>query len=138
LLFRRLAAVLRPGGALAAQCGGAGNIDRLRTICAEVAAEEPFAPCFEGFGEPWNYAGTDETEERLAAAGFVDVRCWLQPWTIEPPEPAEFLRTVCLGPHMDQLPEELQAPFVARVLEREPDPLQLQYVRLNIEARAAA
>jgi trans-aconitate 2-methyltransferase len=135
LLFRRLATVLRPGGAIAAQCGGAGNIEGLRTICAAVAASEPFAPHFEGFDEPWNYAGAAETEARLVAAGFVDVRCWLQPWTIEPPEPAEFLRTVCLGPHMDRLPEELQAPFVTRVLEREPDPLQLEYVRLNIDAR---
>jgi trans-aconitate 2-methyltransferase len=138
LLFRRMRAVLRPNGAIAVQCGGAGNIDRLRTICAEVAASEPFAPYFEGFDEPWNYAGAKETETRLEAAGFDQVRCWLQPWTIEPPEPAEFLRTVCLGPHMDQLPEELQAPFVEQVLEREPEPLQMDYVRLNIEARAAA
>lgn len=135
LLFRRLAAALRSGGAIAAQCGGAGNIDRLRKICGEVAAAEPFAPFFEGFDEPWNYAGAEETEARLLAAGFVDVRCWLQPWTIEPPEPAEFLRTVCLGPHMDRLPEELRMPFVERVLEREQNPLQMEYVRLNIEAR---
>ncbi len=39
---------------------------------------------------------------------------------------------------MDRLPEELQAPFVEKVLEREPDPLQMEYVRLNIEAHAAA
>jgi trans-aconitate 2-methyltransferase len=135
LLFRRLAAALRPGGAIAAQCGGAGNIDRLRTICAEVAASAPFAPHFEDFDEPWNYAGAEETEARLAAAGFVDVRCWLQPWTIEPPEPAEFLRTVCLGPHIDRLPDELRTPFIEQVLVAEPEPLRLEYVRLNIEAR---
>jgi trans-aconitate 2-methyltransferase len=138
LLFRRLEAVLRPGGAIAAQCGGAGNINRLRGICDEVTGEEPFATHFGGFETPWNYAGAKETEARLTAAGFVDVRCWLQPWTIEPPEPAEFLRTVCLGPHMDRLPEELRGPFVERVLEREPVPLRMEYVRLNIEARAAA
>jgi trans-aconitate 2-methyltransferase len=136
LLFRRLAAVLRPGGPLAAQCGGAGNIERLRTICDEVAASEPFAPYFDGFDSPWNYAGVEETEARLEGAGFRQVRCRLQPWMIEPPEPAEFLRTVCLGPHVDRLPEELRAPFIERVLAAEPEPLQLEYVRLNIEARA--
>lgn len=135
-LFRRLVTVLRPGGAIAAQCGGAGNIDRLRKISDEVAASEPFAPCFEGFETPWNYANAEETEARLVAAGFKQVRCWLQPWTIEPPEPAEFLRTVCLGPHIDRLPEALRAPFVERVLDLEPEPLRLEYVRLNIEARA--
>jgi trans-aconitate 2-methyltransferase len=138
LLFQRLAAVLRPGGAIAAQCGGAGNIDRLRAISGKVAASEPFASHFDGFDEPWNYASAEETEARLEAAGFDQVRCWLQPWTIEPPEPAQFLGTVCLGPHMDRLPEELRTPFVERVLEGEPDPLQMDYVRLNIEARATA
>ena len=138
LLFRRLTAALRPGRALAAQCGGAGNIDRLRTISDEIAASKPFAPYFEGFEAPWNYAGAEETEARLDAAGFERIRCWLQPWTIEPPEPADFIRTVCLGPHVDRLPEELRTPFVERVLELEPKPLQLEYVRLNIEARAAA
>lgn len=138
LLFRRLAAVLRPGGALAAQCGGAGNIERLRTISDEVAHSGPFAPYFDGFDPPWNYAGAEESEARLEGAGFGRVRCWLQPWTIEPPEPAEFLRTVCLGPHVDRLPDGLRTPFIERVLEAEPEPLRLEYVRLNLEASAPA
>jgi trans-aconitate 2-methyltransferase len=136
LLFRRIGAALKPGGRLAAQCGGAGNIERLRRIADEVAASEPFAPHFEGFASPWNYAGAEETEARLEAAGFRDVRCWLQPWTIEPPEPAEFLRTVCLGHQVDRLPPELREPFVDAVIAAEPKPLRLEYVRLNIEARA--
>ncbi len=89
------------------------------------------------FGEPWNYAGAEETEERLAPAGFEPARCWLQPWDIVPPEPAEFLSTVCLGPYLDQLPEDLRDPYVADVIALEDDPLVLDYVRLNIEATAA-
>ena len=134
-LFRRLASVLRPGGRLASQNGGAGNIARLKASSAEVAARDPYAPHFEGFGEPWNYAAPEETEERLRAAGFAEARAWLQPWDVTPPEPAEFLRTVCLGPHMDRLPEELRDPFIADVLALEDDPLVLGYMRLNIEAR---
>jgi len=136
LLFRRMRSALKPGGLLAAQCGGAGNIARLREISDEVASREPFAPHFEGFGSPWNYAGAEETEARLRGAGFDEVRCWLQPWTIAPPQPAEFLSTVCLGPQLDRLPEELREPYVATVLAAEPEPFQLEYVRLNIEARA--
>ncbi len=136
LLFRRMRAALKPGGPLAAQFGGAGNIARLRKISDEIAAREPFAPHFEGFASPWNYAGAEETEARLVAAGFSDVRCWLQPWTIQPPEPAEFLRTVCLGHQVDRLPAELRQPFIDAVMAAEPQPLQLEYVRLNIEARA--
>jgi trans-aconitate 2-methyltransferase len=136
LLFRRMRAALKPGGRLAAQCGGAGNIARLREISDEIAAREPFAPHFEGFASPWNYAGAEETEARLEAAGFRDVRCWLQPWTIEPPVPAEFLQTVCLGHQVDQLPSELREPFIDAVMTAEPRPLQLEYIRLNIEALA--
>ena len=135
LLFRRLRAALRPGGRLAAQCGGAGNIDRLRRIAARLQTDDPFAPYFEDFEEPWHYAGPEETERRLRAAGFERPRAWLQPWTVEPPEPAEFLRAVCLGPQLDRLPQELRDPFVEAVLAAEPEPLRLDYVRLNIEAR---
>jgi trans-aconitate 2-methyltransferase len=133
-LFRNLRRLLAPGGRLAAQNGGAGNISRLKRSSAEVASREPYAEHFAGFGEPWNYAAPEETEARLLAAGFAAARCWLQPWDIVPPEPAEFLRTVCLGPHMDRLPEELRDPFVADVLALEDEPLVLDYVRLNIEA----
>jgi trans-aconitate 2-methyltransferase len=135
-LFRRLRAALGPGGRLASQNGGAGNISRLRRSSAEVAGREPYAAHFEGFGEPWNYASPEETEKRLRAAGFAEARCWLQPWDIVPPEPAEFLRIVCLGPHMDRLPAELRDPFIAGVLELEDEPLVLDYVRLNIDAVA--
>lgn len=135
-LFGVLSGTLRPGGKFAAQCGGAGNIDRLREVTREAQEREPYAAHFDGFEEPWNYAGAEETEERLARAGFADARAWLQPWRIVPPSPAEFLATVCLGSHMDWLPEALREPFVADVLAAEPEPLALDYVRLNIEADA--
>lgn len=135
-LFARMRAALRPGGHFAAQCGGAGNIDRLRRNSDAVAAREPYAPHFEGFAQVWNYAGAEETEERLSAAGFEQVRCWLQPWEILPPEPRQFVATVCLAPHLEQLPEELRDPYLDEVLAAEPEPLSLDYVRLNIEAIA--
>jgi trans-aconitate 2-methyltransferase len=136
LLFRRLRATLKPGGRFAAQCGGAGNIADFRERTAEIAARDPYAAFLRDFEEPWNYADVAESEARLEAAGFEDVRCWLQPWEILPPEPAEFLRTVCLGPYIDQLPDELGDRFVAEILAVEPSPLRMGYVRLNIEAVA--
>jgi trans-aconitate 2-methyltransferase len=135
-LFANLRRALKPGGRLASQNGGAGNISKLKASSAEVTAREPYAEHFEGFGEVWNYAGAEETEERLARAGFSEARAWLQPWDIVPPEPFEFLRTVCLGPYVDRLPEELRDPFVRDVMSLEDDPLVLDYVRLNIEATA--
>lgn len=137
VLFRRLRAALRPGGRLAAQCGGAGNIDSFRRVGEEVGARQPYAPYFEGFAQPWNYATAEQAAERLERAGFEQVRCWLEPWAVVPPEPRDFVSTVCLGAHLERLPEELREPFFEDILAVEDRPLRLEYVRLNIEAVAA-
>jgi trans-aconitate 2-methyltransferase len=136
-LFGHMRAALKEGGRLAAQCGGAGNIDALRDTTREIASREPYAEHLQGLEEPWHYAGPEETEARLRAAGFEPVRCWLQPWEVIPPEPFEFLRTICLAPYLDPLPEALRPGFVEAVLAAEEEPLRLGYVRLNIEAVAA-
>ena len=47
----------------------------------------------------------------------------------------DYLRTVCLGHHLERLPERLREPFVSAVAERCGQPLRLDYVRLNIDAR---
>ena len=134
-LFEHLHAALRPGAPLVAQCGGKGNIDVFRRLADEVAAEPPYAEHMREFAGPWNYAAPDETEERLLRAGFHDVRCWLEPWPVTPDEPLEFARTVCLGNHLEELPEELREPFAAEVVSRCGEPLRLDYIRLNITAR---
>ena len=99
-LFRNLAAVLRPGGRLVAQCGGAGNIASVQAILATI-------------GDGWlgrrHFETPEATADRLAAAGFVDIETWLQPepTRFEPGEPLEtFLRTVILGGHLARLPAE--------------------------------
>jgi trans-aconitate 2-methyltransferase len=83
----------------------------------------------------WNFAGPEETEVRLRAAGFAEARCWLEPKPVTPADPLRFTMTVTLGPHLARLPEELRRPFAEAILERSPEPLTLDYVRLNIEAR---
>jgi trans-aconitate 2-methyltransferase len=135
-LFARMRAALRDGGRFAAQCGGEGNIDAFRRAGEEVAAREPYAAHLSE-QQVWKYAGPEETEERLRGAGFTDVRCWLEPWPVHPPEPFAFAKTVCLGSYVADLPEELRDPFVTDVLATQEEPLRLDYVRLNIEATAA-
>jgi trans-aconitate 2-methyltransferase len=137
-LFKRLFAALEPGGRLVAQCGGAGNIDRFHGIMREVADAPPFDEYIGGWEGPWNYAGPAETGARLAAAGFTDAQCWLQEWPVEPDEPEEFIRTVCMGHHLERMPEDLRPLYVERVWERVPKPFTLDYVRLNIDARRPA
>ena len=137
-LFARLYDALKPGGRLVAQCGGSGNIERFHNRMKEVAAEPPFHEYIGDWAGPWNYAGPSETAARLDAAGFADAECWLQEWPVEPDEPEEFIRTVCLGHHLERLPEGLRPQFVERVYERVDKPLVLDYVRLNIDARKPA
>jgi trans-aconitate 2-methyltransferase len=134
-LFKRLYAALKPGGVMVVQCGGAGNIDAFHEVLFDVADEEPFKEYIGGWKGPWNFANPAETGARLAAAGFVDAECWLEDAPVQPTEPGEFIRTVCLGHHLERLPEELRPQLVERMLERTQKPLTLDYVRLNIDAR---
>lgn len=134
-LFGALHGALRPQGRLEAQCGGRGNLDLFHGELAAVTAEPRWRGAFEDWAGPWNFAGPEETAERLEHAGFTDVHCRLESRMVEPPEPEEFLRTVCLGNHLERLPEAQRADFVARVRERMGAEPRLDYVRLNISAR---
>ena len=135
-LFSRLHRSLRPGGRLEAQCGGDGNVAGFRGAVETVAGGDPFASHLAGF-DPHRFAGVAETERVAEAAGFVDVRCRLQPWTVRPPEPREFIRSVCIGAHSERLPASLREPFLDAVIELLGAEPELDYVRLNISARKA-
>jgi trans-aconitate 2-methyltransferase len=135
-LFVNLHAALKPGGRLVAQCGGHGNVEEIKQAGFEAAAEPRFAPHFDGWRADWTFATPEETERRLHAAGFHDVWCWLTRVDVDPGDPAAYLGAICLGSFLARLPEGLREPFVAAVLERLPDPLEIHYVRLNILARA--
>ncbi|HEY8987929.1 MAG TPA: methyltransferase domain-containing protein [Candidatus Limnocylindrales bacterium] len=129
-LFGNLAAILRPGGRLVAQFGGAGNIASIQAILATI-------------GDGWlgdvHFETPEATERRLAAAGFVEIETWLQPepTRFEPGVPFKtYLRTVVLGSHVARLPAGERDGFVAEVAGRLGEPV-IDYVRLNIVARRA-
>jgi trans-aconitate 2-methyltransferase len=126
-LFRHLAAVLRDGGRLVAQCGGEGNVERVARAVRELGG---------AWGESTTFAGVDETARRLARAGFVDVDCWLEPapTAFDSDEAlVEYLRTIVLRLVLERLPAERRATFPAEVAARLPA-RELDYVRLNIAA----
>jgi trans-aconitate 2-methyltransferase len=131
-LFAALAAAMKPGARLVAQCGGRGNIESFRQAAEEAATEALFAPYFGGWQRPWNYAGAGETAVRLERAGFDDVRTWLEPRRVRPER--AFIKTVCLLRHIEPLPEQLRDRFVDAVIGLVGEPVVLDYVRLNITA----
>jgi trans-aconitate 2-methyltransferase len=119
-----------------AQCGGRGNVARLATAIASVATTDRFSEHFQDMPMMWNFAGPDETEEKLENAGFDDVKTWLQDKPLTPEYPLEFLATVTLGPHLALLAEELRDDFTNAVAAKLDDPLTLDYVRLNLDGTA--
>jgi trans-aconitate 2-methyltransferase len=135
-LFARLLAVLKPGGRLVAQCGGAGNIAALKAAAALVGEREPFAAALAGWPGPWNFQGTVATAERLRRLGWVDVWTWPQLVRVEPEDPHEYIGTVALGSHLDRLDADLRGPYIEAVLTELDEPV-VEYVRLNILARRA-
>jgi trans-aconitate 2-methyltransferase len=128
-LWPRLATALRPGGALEVQCGGKGNIARVRRVIDVVARE--MAPALVGWS-PWCFAGPEETEQRLREAGFAERRCWLEERPTCPDDVDAFVRTSILAGHLARLPDERAEKFARAVEDRVRPPLD--YVRLNVSA----
>jgi trans-aconitate 2-methyltransferase len=126
-LFTNLATVLRPGGALSAQCGGAGNGASVQRALDDLGYDGP---------DPWHFVTPLEAEADLVAAGFVEVRAWLIPAPLPvPPDQLEtYLATVILGAHLGHLPESERPALVRGVAERLAG-RPIDYVRLNLLAR---
>jgi trans-aconitate 2-methyltransferase len=128
-LFANLHAVLRPGGQLVAQCGGAGNIATVVEAVRSLGVER---------AGTWLYASPEETAERLRRAGFSDVQTWSHPELATFQTDAslvEFLGTVCLREHLATMPAADRRPFAEQVAAAMPATV-IDYVRLNIVARA--
>ena len=134
-LFATLAATLRSGARLSAQCGGTGNVRALQALADATIESAGLRHRFDGWTRPWTFPEAGATERRLRAADFTDVECWLEPRRVEPEQPREFLEIVCLGPYLARLDEADCAAFADAVLAGLGDPPGFDYVRLNIVAR---
>lgn len=143
-LFRSIVTALKPGGRLAAQCGGVGNLARLRARADRLAKASPFEFFFDGWTEPRYYADVESTRRRLESAGFVDINVWLEeaPTTFGSADAfRDFVATVCVRPHLDQLPPAEGKLFLAELTMAAADDtpaFTLDYWRLNIDARRPA
>ncbi len=131
-LFRNLAAVMKPGGQLVAQCGGEGNLRRVMAILDDL---DPGRALY----RPWFFASPDVTAERLEAAGFTGLRVWLsdEPTTIPADSVADYLRTIILGSTLERMAVADREPLVQAMAARLADG-HLDYVRLNIDGRRVA
>lgn len=127
-LWRVFARALRGGGRVEVQCGGEGNIARVREAIDAAAVGHPELAGW----SPWEFASPHATERRLRDAGFARVRCWLEMRPTYPDDVEAFVRTSILAAHLERLPPERREPFAQAVLARVRVPLD--YVRLNVSA----
>ncbi|MEQ1831767.1 MAG: methyltransferase domain-containing protein [Candidatus Eisenbacteria bacterium] len=141
-LYAALARVLRPGGRLVAQCGGAGNLraflERVHVLCGLPR----FAARFADWREPYCFLAAPAAAAYLRAGGFTEVRAGLEPApaTFDRREDYRvFLERVVLGAWMTRFdgaePErEAFLDVLCDAAEDDATPFTLDYVRLNLEA----
>ncbi|MEO5823037.1 MAG: methyltransferase domain-containing protein [Vicinamibacteraceae bacterium] len=141
-LFHSLFRALTPGGRLVAQCGGGANLHRHHERAQALMASARYAPFFQRWTDPWEFADAATTRARLEAVGFVDIvtRVTAAP-VVQPDRDAfvEFVTHVIFRPHLAALPDDdAKRAFVATLAdqaEADPVPFELDYWRLDFDAR---
>ena len=131
--FSNIANVMKEGAPLLADCGGRGNVERVKSAFRAATGRDPDG------GLPWNFAGPEETAENLAAAGFEAIDVRLVRDTIifhDQEEHAAFLSTIVLGPQLEGFPPEDRGEVAVMVSEAMGEWV-VDYVRLKISARKA-
>jgi trans-aconitate 2-methyltransferase len=133
-LFSRLFSLLRPGGAIEAQCGGEGNVMEWKRAIEAVEGDERFASYLRGMLPSYYFASVGDTRIRLERAGFAVDDVWVEERTVSPREPRDYVRGVGSADLLERLPARLHEEFIDALLGSMARPLTLRYVRLNISA----
>jgi trans-aconitate 2-methyltransferase len=128
-VFANFASLMEPGALLAFECGGAGNIARIRDAVLRASGDDS-----EQIG--WRFAGSVETERRLLHCGFVDIDVRLRedPAILAEELLSDYLATIVLGRHLTRIPAEERSAFVYAVTAEMAEPI-IDYVRLEVTAR---
>jgi trans-aconitate 2-methyltransferase len=143
-LFASLRSVLRAGGWLHAQCGGASNLARLRERILELVQSPQYAPYLASFREPWFFADAEQAADILRRAGFTNIETSIEaaPTLLDDARQyEEFVRNIILRSHLRQLPsEELRSRLMAELTTlagADDPPYLLDYWRLNLSGKIA-
>jgi trans-aconitate 2-methyltransferase len=144
-LFGSLARATKPGGRLRAQCGGAGNIARLREATHAVEKRSPYAEHLPGESDFRKYRTVEQAAEAMTRNGWRDVRGRLFPSPVtfggDDEAAVLYLRTIILQQQAAALPEDLSQRFLLDVVEetkaRWGEPFTADYVRLDLWATRA-
>ena len=114
---------LKPGGRIATDCGGFGNLEKTLALVPQIDPNIKFPN--------WYYANVSDTEALLNAAGFVDIEVSLRPHPTPLPDKetlATYLKTLVF--------REWTEDQIAKMSDLITDN-SLDYVRLEVRARKA-
>jgi trans-aconitate 2-methyltransferase len=114
---------LKPGGRIATDCGGFGNLEKTLALVPQIDPNIKFPN--------WYYANVADTEGLLKKAGFVDIQVSLRPHPTPLPNKetlATYLKTLVF--------REWNDDQIAKMSELLSDNT-LDYVRLEVRARKA-
>jgi trans-aconitate 2-methyltransferase len=125
-VFAELARVLRPGGRVALDYGGPGNVREVSAALAELGR---------GYGEV-DFPDAEQESAALTAAGFdaFEVEVRREPPFVPGEHLPEYLRTICLGRQLSGMDGPEGDRLVADVADRLPGGA-LHYVRTEVTAR---
>jgi trans-aconitate 2-methyltransferase len=135
-LWRHLHGLLRSGGVLAAQYGGAGNIPGVEDAMTALARREPYAAHLDPFRSPWIFDSADTAHREVESAGFTDVRVWSARRQARPPDMLAFLANSIAVAELDRLPAVLRRQYTHDLFAALNQPEELAYIRINVDARA--
>jgi trans-aconitate 2-methyltransferase len=143
-LFGSLARATKPGGRLRAQCGGFGNIARLRQATLAVEKRAQYADYFAAESDFRKYRTVEQARAAMERHGWTDVRGRLFPAPVtfaDDDAAALYLRTIILQHQAGTLPAELSDRFlhdvIGETVERFGAPFVADYVRLDLWATRA-
>ncbi len=114
---------LKPGGRIATDCGGFGNLEKTLALVPQIDPNIKFPN--------WYYANVSDTEALLNEAGFVDIEVSLRPHPTPLPDKetlATYLKTLVF--------REWTEDQIAKMSDLITDN-SLDYVRLEVRARKA-
>lgn len=138
-LYRKLFALLKPGGQLVVECGGKGGIFHYRDVAEEIRSIPEFSSWVKSLDEKIRLLDAKEGEELLRRAGFVGIRTSLTKETVvfeSEDDFCSFTRTVILRPYLEDLPSDaLKEKFFQKYMEKIRSPsgqYTLHFMRLNL------
>ena len=135
-LFARLFAALRPAAGSGPSAGERATSNASTRRRAPWGPRRPTPSFWPAGPDPGTSPAPSRPPRVWSAPASRAVETWLEPTPDVARGPEDYLRTICLGYHLEQLPEELRDDYVRAVLARSGD--ELDYVRLNINARRPA